>query len=271
MQNSSRDMTTREQRDDAAHTSAGQSNFLAIVAHELRNPLLPIRNAAAILDRDALDPSVRRSAIRIIERQLDGMVRLINDLSDLAQLQRGSLELLLAPVTLGALIDRCVEMVAPFVAGHGHQLVVSVAAEPILLLADSMRICQALQNIVTNAAKYTDKGGEIRLHAYREGNEAVIVVRDNGIGIDPKQIDTIFDIYAQAGQAGARRSESGMGVGLFLTRYLLEAHHGRIVAASPGKGLGSEFIVRLPCEAGATTDAKLRATGAQRATGRIPF
>lgn len=244
----------------AEHAGSGQ--LIAIVAHELRGPLVPIRNIAALLKRGSLDPLAQRRAAELIERQVAGMTRLIEDLVDVSQLRSGNLEILLAPVTLGELIERCVEIVGSYVSERGHRLIVDVSPEPVFLLADSMRVCQALQNLITNAAKYSNRGGEITIRARREDDCAVIVVSDEGIGLDIEQLKTLFDMFAQVGQAGTGRSEGGLGIGLFLTRNLVEAHGGSVTAASAGPALGSEFTVRLPC-------VDVNPGGMARAAGRI--
>jgi len=227
--------------------SAASNQLIAIVAHELRGPLVPIRNIAALLKRGSLDALAQRRAAELLERQVGGMIRLLEDLVDVSQLRSGNLEIQLAPVLLGELIERCVEIVGSYVSERGHRLIVDVMPGRVSLLADSMRICQALQNLITNAAKYSNRGGEVRIRAHREGDFAVIVVSDQGIGLSVEQLKTLFDMFAQVGQAGSRRSEGGLGIGLFLTRNLVEAHGGSVAATSAGPGLGSEFTVRLPC------------------------
>jgi signal transduction histidine kinase len=248
----------------------GQTHLVAIVAHELRSPLVPIRNVAALLRRGALDATAQRQAGELIDRQVAGMIRLIGDLVDVSQVRSGNLELMTMPVTLADLVDRSVELIGSYVSARGHKLNTEVAPETVYLVADSMRICQALQNLVANAAKYTDKGGEIRIRAYREGSQAVIVVSDNGIGLAADQVKVIFDMFAQDAQAGSRRSEGGLGIGLFLTRNLVEAHGGSVTASSAGIGLGSEFTVRLPCEASIARLTNLRPDDAERPIDRSP-
>ncbi|MEO8018053.1 MAG: HAMP domain-containing sensor histidine kinase [Pseudomonadota bacterium] len=262
--------TSRSETSATQDSYTAQSHLIAIVAHELRNPLVPLRNVAAMLKHAPLDAITQRRAADIIDRQVIGMIRLIDDLVDVSKLRCGSLELLPVPVTLAEIVERCVEMVGTYVSAHGHKLVVEVSTAPVHLTADAMRICQALQNLVANAAKYTNKGGRIRIRAYAEDREAVIVVTDNGIGMSAEQLKTIFDMFAQVGQSGTVRSEGGLGIGLFLTRYLVEAHKGAVTVTSAGPGNGSEFTVRLPCGVRGTPVTELRTNGAARATDRTP-
>jgi signal transduction histidine kinase len=261
----------RDKFASAQNIHNGQGHLIAIVAHELRGPLVPIRNTVALLKRSPLDAATIQRAAELIERQVVGMGRLIDDLVDVSQLTSGNLEIRPLPVTLADIVGRCVELVGDYVSQRGHKLSVEVPAEPILLMADAMRLCQALQNLVTNAAKYTNDGGEIWIRARREGCKAVIAVSDNGIGIAADQLRIIFDLFAQDGQAGTRRSEGGLGIGLFLTRNLVEAHGGNVTATSAGPGRGSEFTVRLPCgdpdERGAEA---FKTNGAAQAGDRFP-
>jgi signal transduction histidine kinase len=198
-------------------------------------------------------------------------MRLIDDLVDVTHLTSGNLEIQRQRVSIRDVVERCVEIVGTYVADRGHKLLVDISAEPVYLIADGMRVCQALQNLVTNAAKYTNDGGEVRIRAYRDKGQAVFEVSDNGIGITAAQLEIIFDMFAQHGQAGSRRAEGGLGIGLFLTRKLLEAHGGVVAATSAGPGLGSKFTVRLPCENPYTeTGDGIKKNGAAPAADRIP-
>ncbi len=235
-------------RPSAQEVHAGQSHLIAIVAHELRGPLMPIRNAAELLKRAPLDATMCLRAAEVIERQVAGMMRLINDLVDVSHLNSGNLQIERQRVSMRDIVERCVEIVGTYVADRGHKLLVDISPEPVYLMADAMRVCQSLQNLVTNAAKYTNNGGEVRIRAHRDKDNAVFEISDNGIGIVSDQLEKIFNMFDQDGQAGSRRSEGGLGIGLFLTRNLVEAHGGAVIATSAGPGLGSEFTVRLPCE-----------------------
>jgi signal transduction histidine kinase len=262
----------RDSRPSPQDVHAGQSHLIAIVAHELRGPLMPIRNTVELLKRAPLDAATVRSAAEVIERQVIGMMRLIDDLVDVSHLTSGNLEIQRQRVSMRDIVERCVEIVGTYVSDRGHKLLVEIAAEPVFLVADGMRVCQSLQNLVTNAAKYTNNGGEIRIRARRDNGQAVFEVSDTGIGIAADQLEIIFDMFAQDGQAGSRRSEGGLGIGLFLTRNLVEAHGGAVVATSAGAGFGSQFTVRLPCEN--PHDGRgngIKQNGSAPAGGRIPF
>ncbi len=219
--------------------------FIAIIAHELRYPLVPIRNAAALLKRDLTDAEAIRRAADIIERQVSGMHRLIGDLVDVSSMQMGTLELRRVRAPLNELMERAVESAGPFASERGHTLSMSVAPGPIYLDMDVLRLVQALHQVITNATKYTDRHGHIVVRAQREGAEVVITVSDTGIGIPDGELESIFGLFVHSGQAGV---EQGLGLGLYLARYLIEAHQGTVVAASAGPHLGSVFTIRLPCE-----------------------
>lgn len=233
--------------DPALAVDRNQDRFIAILAHELRHPLAPIRNAAALLRGGTLDAAATRRTSDIIDRQVQGMSRLIDDLLHVSQLRLGNLELRCTRVTVAEVIERVVETVGPFIAAHSHALILSLPPEPLDLNADVMWLSQALQNIVRNAVKYTNPGGNIRIRVVRDRDHAVITVTDSGIGIAATQLETIFDLWGKAGQAATERSEGGVGIGLYLARRLIEAHHGTVRAASGGAGLGSQFIILLPC------------------------
>jgi signal transduction histidine kinase len=224
-----------------------KDTFITILAHELRNLLAPVRNAAAMLVAAPGDEKVVSSARGIIERQVAGMSRLVEDLLGVARLRLGEFELQLCSASVSDIFDRTVETMRSFVVARGHELIVSVPSEPLYVEADVLRLSQVLQNLISNAAKYTNSGGLIRLSARRDGNAAVLSVSDDGKGILPAQLEAIFDIYVQAGEGDSARSEGGLGIGLYLARRLVEAHGGSIKATSPGPGRGSAFEIRLAC------------------------
>lgn len=233
-------------RSVAVESDGSHEQIIAIVAHELSHPLVPIRNAAALLKRDALDAATVRRAAEIIERQANGMHRLIGDLVDVSRLQLGAIELRQVRAPLSELIDCALESAGPFADERGHTLAVSVPPDPIYLHMDVLRLCQALHNIIANATKYTDEHGVIHVQARRVGAQVVISVSDTGIGIPRAELEAIFGLFVRSGQSG--RNEQGLGIGLYLARYLIEAHAGTITAASAGAGRGSEFTIKLPCE-----------------------
>lgn len=227
-------------------TASNRERFMAILGHELRGRLQPAKNAAEALKHETLDAPTRRSLAGIIERQITGMTRLVDDLLDVARLRAGILRLRRTRADVTEIIGHAVEAVQPFLAARNHTLVVSLPSQRVFLDADVLWLSQALQNLLGNAAKYTNPNGSIRIGAQRESDEFVITVSDNGIGIQPAELDTIFDLYAQSGQAGTERSAGGVGLGLYVSRLVVEGHGGIIRASSPGLDGGSQFVVRLP-------------------------
>ena len=221
--------------------------LIAIVAHELRYPLVPMRRAAALLLHDTVDAATLHRVAEIVERQVSTMNRLIGDLVDAARMQQGVVELRRERAALADLLECAAESAAPLIHERGHTFTVSAPAETVYLNMDVLRLTQALLNIIANATKYTDRHGEIVMSACREGDHAVIIVSDTGIGIPPHDLEAIFGLFAKSSQE--LRIEPGLGIGLFLARHLVEAHGGTVTASSAGSGRGSEFTVRLPCEA----------------------
>jgi len=210
------------------------AQLIALVAHELRHPLLPIRHAAELL-RDAVsDAGTVRRAVEIIDREAENMNRLIGDLVDVSRMQSGALELLCKRAPLFELMERAIESVGLFAREHGHPLSVSVSPEPIYLKVDVLRLCQALHNIIANVCQYTDKHGDIHVRAQRHGERVSIVVGNAA------------NVFAQAGQGG--RTQAGLGLGVYLARCIVDAHGGTMTAASAGANRGSEFTIELPCE-----------------------
>jgi signal transduction histidine kinase len=230
----------------AAATHAPNEHLIAIVAHELRYPLVPIRNAAALLKQDALDAATIRRAAEIIERQANGMHRLIADLVEVTRMQLGPIELRTARATLDTVLERAIESVAPIAREHGQTLSINRSPEPIYLEVDVLRLASALHNIIGNAFKYTEPHGFIHIRTKRHGCEALIIVSDTGAGIPAADLERIFGLFVQSGPR--ERIEAGLGIGLYLARHLIEAHHGTVTAASDGRERGSVFTVRLPCE-----------------------
>jgi PAS domain S-box-containing protein len=222
-----------------------KDEFLAMLAHELRNPLAPVSNALQILKLSGVDPAAAERARGMMERQVEHLVRLVDDLLDVSRIMRGKIELRRGPVELSAVVARAVETAQPVVEAEGHRLTVSLPPEPLWLDGDLVRLAQVVGNLINNAAKYTEGGGTIRVAADREGNEAVLRVRDTGIGIAPNLLPRIFDMFVQA-ERRTRDARGGLGIGLTLVRRLVEMHGGSVVAHSEGPGKGSEFVVRLP-------------------------
>jgi signal transduction histidine kinase/CheY-like chemotaxis protein len=230
---------------DALDADRRKDEFLAMLAHELRNPLAPICNALSILREQDVPPEAGRELRSIIERQVDHLVRLVGDLLDMSRIVRGRIELRIEPVELSKIVEHAVETVRPLLDERGHQLTVSLPAEPIWLDGDLIRLAQVFANLLNNAGKYTNPGGRIDVIAEPEPGGVVVLVRDNGIGIAPEVLPKIFDLFTQLERSIAR-SEGGLGIGLTLVRNLTEMHGGTVIASSRGQGLGSEFAVYLP-------------------------
>ncbi len=219
-----------------------KDQFLATLAHELRNPLAPIRNALALL---RLQGAAAGAAFEILERQVGHLVRLIDDLMDVARITSGKLELREEPVALSSIIAAAVETSRPLIEAAGHELAVSLPEQELALHADPVRLAQVFANLLNNAAKYTDRHGRISIAVKRDGDYAVVTVADTGIGIPAGSLPRVFDMFAQAEGAHVR-SKTGLGIGLALARRLVELHQGSITATSEGEGRGSSFEVRLP-------------------------
>jgi signal transduction histidine kinase len=230
--------------------------FLATLAHELRNPLAPIRNAAQMLDSPKLGPNQLQWARSVIQRQVKHMALLLDDLLDVARITQGKLDLKKQSISLNSVVDAAVEAVRPLLDSKSHQLTVTLPSEPVILHADPLRLSQVISNLLTNAAKYTDAGGNITLAGRIEDRTLSLSINDNGIGIPAESLKGIFAMFSQVEGAGAR-SEGGLGIGLALVNGLIELHGGTVEAKSEGLGRGSEFIVSLPltCESATRSTA----------------
>jgi PAS domain S-box-containing protein len=259
---------TERRRTEAVLREADQrkDEFLAMLAHELRNPLAPIRNSLQILRESAADREVVDRVRAIMDRQVSHMVRLVDDLMEVARITRDKIELRKERIGLDEVVRSAVETSQPLIDAFGHRLEISLPAEPLTLEADPIRIAQVLANLLNNAAKYTEPGGQIRLVAKREGSVVSISVRDDGVGIAVDMLDKVFDLFRQVGQP-LERTQGGLGIGLTLVKRLVEMHGGTIQASSGGVGHGAEFVVRLPLT-GRLSDAKqtppLRSTAISR-------
>jgi signal transduction histidine kinase len=228
-----------------------KDDFLAILAHELRNPLAPISNAIEILQRlGSKDPELIRMR-ELIDRQVRHMTRLVDDLLDVSRITQGKINLRAEPLELTGLVNRAIEAHAPAISARGHRLVVKVPETPVELTGDAVRITQVIGNLVSNAIKYTPDGGSIEVSMSTADGNAVVSVRDNGIGIDGDHLANVFDLFGQVKNARPREhTHDGLGIGLALVQRLIEMHQGQVEAKSDGAGLGSEFIVRLPLRVG---------------------
>jgi signal transduction histidine kinase/ActR/RegA family two-component response regulator len=222
-----------------------KDEFLATLAHELRNPLAPIRNALQILKMPRLDAATGQEVRDVMDRQVDQLVRLVDDLLDVSRVMRGKVELRKEHVELASVIARGVETAMPLIEVQGHELSVVVPTESMMLVADPVRLAQVVGNLLANAAKYTEANGHIWVSAGRDGDQVSLSIRDNGIGIEPDMLPHVFDLFVQLDRA-ATRSQGGLGIGLTLVKNLIEMHGGSVEARSAGLGEGSEFIVRLP-------------------------
>ncbi|HEX5817459.1 MAG TPA: PAS domain S-box protein [Gemmatimonadales bacterium] len=225
-----------------------KDEFLATLGHELRNPLSPIRNGLHILRLNA-DADARERLVGMMERQVDHLVRLVDDLLEVSRISRGKVELRRARVELAPIVHGAIEACRPLLQQERHQLVVELPPEPIELEADAVRLTQVVANLLNNAAKYTEPGGHIRLSARVLDGEVELSVRDSGVGIPPEMLPEVFEMFAQVNRT-LGRSQGGLGIGLALVRHLVELHGGSVNAHSGGDGMGSEFVVRLPLAGG---------------------
>ncbi|WP_293394843.1 CHASE3 domain-containing protein [Nevskia sp.] len=240
--------TANELRDIAAQLAEAdlrKNNFLAMLAHELRNPLAPIGNAVRTVQMFSEDATVVQSTASLMERQVQQIVRLVDDLLDVSRISHGKIELRRECVELAQIIQVAVETCRPALDAAGHQLSVALPSESVLLDADPARLAQSFGNLLNNACKYSEPGGHIYLTATCEGNEAVVSVKDTGIGIAANRLSNIFELFNQVDQS-QERSQGGLGIGLTLVQQLVGLHGGSVRAYSDGPGHGSEFVVRLP-------------------------
>jgi len=233
-----------------------KDDFLATLSHELRNPLAPLSLAGQMLAANPALDARAAEMISIMQRQIDHMVRLIDDLMEISRISRGKIELRRANIDLHSVLDNSVELARPHIEAALHRLEVTLPDKPIQLYADPVRLAQIVANLLNNAAKYTPEGGCISLSAQRVGGEVVIRVRDNGAGISDEALPHIFDLFAQ-GDRGPTTTGGGLGIGLSLARGLAELHGGTITAHSDGVGFGSEFTVRIPIKAAPAATTRL--------------
>jgi PAS domain S-box-containing protein len=222
-----------------------KDEFLATLAHELRNPLAPIRNALQIIAMPRVDAATVERSRDMMERQVHQLVRMVDDLLDVSRVMRGKIDLRRERVQLATVVARAVETVQPIIDAQGHRLNVRISSDSLLLDADPVRLVQVVGNLLANAAKYTEPGGRIWLAADRDGDMAVLRVRDSGIGIAPHMLPRIFELFVQVDHASTK-AQGGLGIGLTLVKNLVEMHNGIVQARSDGLGHGSEFIVKFP-------------------------
>jgi PAS domain S-box-containing protein len=246
--------TLREIAAQLSDADRRKNEFLAMLAHELRNPLAPIRNALQFIRLTPDAGDAIRSAAEMMERQIGQMVRLVDDLLDVSRISRGKIELRCQRVALAAVIAQAVETCRPAIDGAQQQLTVTLPPQPVCLHADPVRLAQAFGNLLNNACKYTDRGGRIALTAERQGSEVVVSVKDSGVGIAPDMLPKIFEMFTQVDRS-LDRSQGGLGIGLTLVQRLVEMHGGSVRAFSDGPRRGSEFVARLPILADETPPA----------------
>jgi len=240
------DVTERREAEEALReVNQRKDEFLAMLAHELRNPLAPIRNAAQLLSVHAADRPEIEWARAVIERQTKHLVRLVDDLLDVSRMVRGQITLQRRPVELAEVVHHAVETTRPLIRLRKHHLTVQLPDQPVRLAADLTRLAQVFANLLNNAAKYTDEGGQIRLDAAVGGGIVQVRVRDTGLGVAPALLPHVFDLFTQADRS-PDRSEGGLGIGLTLVKRLVEMHGGSVEAHSEGLGRGAEFVVSLP-------------------------
>src|SRR5438105_20741 len=235
---------TEELAKQLLHTDRSKDEFLAVLGHELRNPLAPILTALHLMRLRASDSSTERERA-VIERQVAHLARLVDDLLDVSRATMGKIDLRRERLDVSTAVARAVEIARPLIDARKHQLTVSVPVGALFLEGDVMRLAQVIANLLQNAAKYTDPGGHISVEATREEGEVVIRVGDDGRGIRPEQLASMFDLFVQGDQP-PDRSEGGLGIGLTIVRSLVQLHGGTVNARSEGPNRGSEFIIRLP-------------------------
>jgi PAS domain S-box-containing protein len=257
----------RRSRRDAEAANRAKDEFLAMLGHELRNPLAAVRNAAVTA---SLDPARRERALHVVRRGTDQLAQLIDDLIDVARITHGKITLRTQRLRFASVVERAVESTQQLVEDRAHQLSLALAPDDLEVEGDATRLEQVVVNLISNAAKYTEPGGRIEIAVARDGADAVLHVRDNGVGIGPEQLPHVFDPFAQA-DPGVARAHGGLGIGLTVVRQLVDLHGGRVEARSDGPGKGAEFVVRLPVlspgverTAGPASEVRPEAQGGRR-------
>ncbi len=236
-----------------------KDEFLATLAHELRNPLAPIRNSLHILRLTAGGDPAAEQVCDVLDRQVGHLVRLVDDLMEVSRITRGKVELRIEPVELAAVIRSAVEASRPLIEASRHQLAISLPAEALIIDGDGVRLSQVFSNLLNNAARYMPEGGQIWLQARRQLDSVQVTVRDTGIGIPAEMLPRIFNMFTQVDRS-MRQAQGGLGIGLTLVRRLVEMHGGQVVAKSPGINQGSEFAVTLPLSRKAVEAARAATT-----------
>jgi PAS domain S-box-containing protein len=231
--------------EQLAEIDRRKNEFLAMLGHELRNPLGAIMTSSELMRLRSDDPACIARSREIVARQATRMSRLVDDLLDISRISRGKIELRNTTVLLGTIVDQAVELVRPLIEEREHRLTLELPAEPVSLFGDAARLVQVVTNLLHNAAKYTEPGGNIALSARSDGTELLLSVRDDGVGLSPEMCEKIFEPFVQA-PGVLEQARGGLGIGLTLVRNLVDLHGGSIMALSDGPGHGCEFVVRLP-------------------------
>ena len=255
------DLTQQRQVRDLELSARHVNEFIAVLAHELRNPLAPIRNAVQLMAQVPPGTPASEAMRATIDRQSAHLARIVDDMVDISRITRGVLDIERVPTDIGAVVRRAVETSAPVIEAAKHTLEVALAPEPVLVDGDANRLNQLLTNLLNNAARYTPEGGKISIGVRVEAGRAVVRVRDSGVGISPEMMGRIFDMFVQ-GKAPLKRIEGGLGVGLALARRIAELHDGTLDAYSEGEDAGAEFVLQLPLAAQRDAPAAARAQGA---------
>jgi signal transduction histidine kinase/ActR/RegA family two-component response regulator len=239
-------LAERERAEESLRVADRRKDeFLATLAHELRNPLAPIRNSLHILRLSAADNPAVAQICETLERQTGLLVRLVDDLLEVSRITQGKIELRVEPVELAAVIRHAVEISKPFIDSFGHNLAIAIPGEALIVDGDEVRLSQVFSNLLNNAAKYMNPGGQIWITVRQENDQAIVAVKDTGIGIAPDKLPGIFEMFTQIDRS-SRQAQGGLGIGLTLVRALVEMHGGRVEARSKGLQLGSEFLVTIP-------------------------
>ena len=240
------DLTEHKRNEQLQESDRRKDEFLAMLAHELRNPLAPIGNAAQMLRLwNAGANNDVQWACEVVSRQINQLTRIVDDLLDVSRITQGKIKLQTAPVDVSSIVASAVETSRPLIESCKHELNITVTSEPLKVEADITRMAQVITNLLNNAAKYTEEGGQIWLNVDREANDVAITVRDSGVGIPADMLPSVFNLFTQADRT-IDRAQGGLGIGLTLVHDLVELHRGSVSASSEGPGQGSEFVVRLP-------------------------
>lgn len=231
--------------NDLTEINQRQNEFLVTLAHELRNPLAPIRNGLEIMRLSASANQRVNNIHQMMDRQVNHLTHLVDDLLDIARITKGKINLKKERVTIKTVLTNAVEISMPLIEANQHELIVDIGEQDLTIDADPNRITQVISNVLNNAAKYTPNGGKIVVTAFAEGDVAVLTVKDSGIGLSPEALSTVFELFSQI-QAEVDRAQGGLGIGLHLVKRLVDLHEGSVAVTSPGKGQGSTFTIRLP-------------------------